>query len=293
MTKASDENTTLSNLVARTAVLSSPIERTVADFLLTAGTRAGAMSAREVAQAVGTSDATVIRTSRSLGFEGYRDLRRFVAGQSAEVPIEERLRKSLDAVEDPGDELRAAIERQGGDLTAMAGRIVESEFREANRIMAQAPYVWWSGVGPSAFLAGYAAFLFRRLGKDSAALTHAGFDGADELLSVRQGHAVVIFSYGRLHRHVRVLLERAEEVGSKVVFVTDSVAVPGEGQAPVRLLSGRGRQGMFASHATTMVLIEALALSMAASQPDESQSSLEQLNVLRGAIAGRPLAVQP
>jgi len=50
---------------------------------------------------------------------------------------------------------------------------------------------------------------------------------------------------------------------------------------------------MFASHATTIVLIEALALSMAASQPDESQGSLEQLNVLRGAIAGRPLAVQP
>jgi DNA-binding MurR/RpiR family transcriptional regulator len=293
MTKASDENTTLSSLVARTAILTSPIERSVADFLMTAGPRVGAMSAREVAQAVGTSDATVIRTSRSLGFEGYRELRRFVAGQTVEVPIEERLRKSLDAVEDPADELRAAIERQGGDLTAMAGRIAESEFREANRIIAQAPRVWWSGVGPSAFLAGYAAFLFRRLGKDSAALTHAGFDGADELLSVKQGHAVVVFSYGRLHRHVRVLLERAEEIGSEVVFVTDSVTVPTEWQTPVRLLSGRGRQGMFASHATTIVLIEALALSMAASQPDESQGSLEQLNVLRGAIAGRPLAVQP
>ena len=124
-------------------------------------------------------------------------------------------------------------------------------------------------------------------------MTHAGFDGADELLSVKQGHAVVVFSYGRLHRHVRVLLERAEEIGSEVVFVTDSVTVPAEGRTPVRLLSGRGRQGMFASHATTVVLIEALALSMAASQPDESQGSLEQLNVLRGAIAGRPLAVQP
>ena len=174
MIEASDENTTLSGLMARTAVLNSPLERSVADFLLNAGPRAGAMSAREVAQAVGTSDATVIRTSRSLGFEGYRDLRRFVAGQTAEVPIEERLRKSLDAVEDPGDELRVAIERQGGDLTAMAGRITESEFRQANRIIARAPYVWWSGVGPSAFLAGYAAFLFRRLGKDSGGIDPRG-----------------------------------------------------------------------------------------------------------------------
>src|SRR5580698_5919592 len=274
-----DQTATVSTLAARSVQLRTPIERTIAEFLLAAGPRAGAMSAREVAQAVGTSDATVIRTARSLGFEGFRDLRRFVASESAEVPIEERLRKSLDAVEDPDAELRADIEPQRGELKAMDEKIPEIEFRKANQIIERASYVWWSGVGPSAFLAGYGAFLFRRLGKDSGALTHAGFDGADELLSVKPGHAVVIFSYGRLHRHVRVLLERAEEVGSRVVFVTDSVAVPAEWQTPVRLLSGRGRQEMFASHANTIVLIEALALSMAAGEPDESQGSLEQLNV--------------
>src|SRR5271155_108686 len=97
----SEGNTTSSTLAGRSALLTSPIERTVADFLMATGPPAGAMSAREIAQAVGTSDATVIRTARSLGFEGFRDLRRFVASQSAEVTIEERLRRSLDAVEDP------------------------------------------------------------------------------------------------------------------------------------------------------------------------------------------------
>jgi len=288
-----DENTTSSTLAARSSTLSSPIERSVAEFLLATGPRAGAMSAREIAQTVGTSDATVIRTARSLGFEGFRDLRRFVASQSAEVPMEERLRKSLDAVEDPDAELWANIQRQRDALMTMAERIPESEFREANRIIERASYVWWSGVGPSAFLAGYAAFLFRRLGKDSGALTHAGFDGADELLSVKPGHAIIVLAYGRLHRHVRVLLERAEQVGTEVVFVTDSVSLSAEWQIPVRLLSGRGRQGMFASHATTIVLIEALALSMAANQPTQARASVELLNVLRGAIAGRPLAVDP
>lgn len=293
MTQWSDDNTTHSSLAARSALLSSPVERSVVEFLETAGPRAGAMSAREIAQAVGTSDATVIRTARSLGFEGFRDLRRFVATQSAEVPIGEGLRRSLDAVADPDAELRANIERQRGALVAMAERVPESEFREANRIIERASYVWWSGVGPSAFLAGYAAFLFRRLGKDSGALTHAGFDGADELLGVKPGHAVVVLAYGRLHRHVRVLLERAGEVGSDVVFVTDSVSLSAEWQISARLLSGRGRQGTFASHATTIVLIEALALSMAANQPARSQASVEQLNALRAAIAGRPLVVDP
>jgi hypothetical protein len=49
---------------------------------------------------------------------------------------------------------------------------------------------------------------------------------------------------------------------------------------------------MFASHATTIVLIEALALSMAANDPDRAQASVDELNALRGAIAGRSLDVR-
>ena len=216
-----------------------------------------------------------------------------MASQSAEVPIEERLRKSLDAVEDPDAELEANIERQRGALIGMAQRISELEFREANRVIERASSVWWSGVGPSGFLAGYAAFLFRRLGKDSGSSTHAGFDGADELLNLKQGHALVVLAYGRLHRHVRVLLERALEVGCEVIFVTDSVSLPAEWQVSARLLSGRGPQELFASHATTIVLIEALALSMAANHPAQAQGSVDELNALRRAIAGRPLDVDP
>jgi hypothetical protein len=62
---------------------------------------------------------------------------------------------------------------------------------------------------------------------------------------------------------------------------------------PVRLLSGRRREGKFASDATTIVLIEALALSMAVNQPARAQASVELLNDLGGAIAGRPLALDP
>jgi len=291
MTAEPEESATTSTLSARSLLLSSPIERVVVEFLLATGPRAGAMSAREVAEATGTSDATVIRTARSLGFEGYRELKRFMASQSAEVPLEERLRKSLNAVQDPDAELEASVARQRDALAEMAARIPESEFRRANLIIERSSHIWWHGVGPSAFLAEYAAFLFRRLGKPSGALTHAGFDGADELLGLKRGHAVVVFAYGRLHRHVRVLCEKTLEVGSDVIFVTDSVLLPAECRVSARILSGRGSQELFASHATTIVLIEALALSMAANDPDRAQASVDDLNALRGAIAGRSLDV--
>jgi DNA-binding MurR/RpiR family transcriptional regulator len=293
MPTMSDDDAPHGALRDRLTGLTSPVEWLVADFLLKAGPRAGAMSAREIARATGTSDATVIRTARSLGFAGFRELKRFVAGQTDDLPLEERLRVSLDADPDPDAELWASIERQRTALETMGQTVAKADFRRANRVIAKAPYVWWSGVGPSAHLAGYAAFLFRRLGKDSAALTHAGFDSADELLAVKAGHAVVVLAYGRLHRYVRVLLDRASSVRAPVILLTDSLSLSKEWDISARLVSGRGPRGTFSSHVTTTLMIEALGLAMAESTPDRAKASIEQLNALRGAIAGRPLGVDP
>jgi DNA-binding MurR/RpiR family transcriptional regulator len=173
----------------------------------------------------------------------------------------------------------------------MGETVGEADFRAANRILSASRCVWWSGVGPSAHLAGYAAFLFRRLGKPSGALTHAGFDGADEFLPIETGHAVVVLAYGRLHRHARVLLEHARSVGAGAVLVTDSVPVPADVPVAARLVGGRGPRGMFASHANTTVLVEALALATAATLPSAAEASVARLNSLREAISGRPLGV--
>jgi DNA-binding MurR/RpiR family transcriptional regulator len=291
MDQSNDENTTPLPLAARLGGVSGASERAVAEYLLALGPRAAAMSASEVASATGTSDATVVRTAQSLGFEGFRELKRVLAGQVDVSPLNERLRATLSSTPDPDDELQVACERQRLALDALVGGITKSQFHAANRVIDQADHVWWSGIGPSAFLAEYGAFLFRRLGQPSGALTHSGFENADELLSLRRGDAVVVLAYGRLHRHVRVLLERAAEEGVEVVLITDSLVVRDEWPIAVRLASGRGPAGMFSSHGTTILVIEALALALAAAHPDLAQESVDRLNQLRSEIAGRPFEV--
>ena len=67
MVQITGENTTEVTLAARLGAVSGTSERAVAEYLLGLGSRAAAMSAREVASATGTSDATVVRTAQSLG----------------------------------------------------------------------------------------------------------------------------------------------------------------------------------------------------------------------------------
>src|SRR5262249_54170526 len=138
------------------------------------------------------------------------------------MDLPSRLRATLDATATAHDVLAQAVRTQLDALETLLRRVPETQFDEATALLAGASQVWWSGIGPSAYIAGYGAFLCRRLGKPAGAFTHAGTDHADELLPLEPEDAVVVLAYGRIHTAVGVLLEHAASVGASTVLVTDS-----------------------------------------------------------------------
>ncbi len=251
------------------------------------------MSAQEIAGAAGTSDATVVRTAKTLGYGNLRELRQALADETDEADLSTRLHATIGDSTGAHDVLAAAVERQLAALDTLLRGVPATDFEAAVAVLAGAPEIWWCGTGPSAHLASYAAFLCRRLGLPSGALTHAGTDHADELLSLRAGDAVVVLAYGRVHPYVRVLLQRCADVGAPVVLITDGLGRHIGLPVAARLNAGRGAPSLFATHGPTVVLLEALVLATAATDPARSETALDTLNDLRQALAGRRLDVDP
>ncbi|MHB8464286.1 MAG: MurR/RpiR family transcriptional regulator [Acidimicrobiales bacterium] len=288
-----DENATTGGLAGRLDRITSGAERRVAEYLVHAGSRAAPMSAQEIADAVGTSDATVVRTAKRLGYANLRELRRVLADDADETDLAARLRATIGDSPSAHDVLATAVDRHLEALNALLRRVSADDFDRATGVLAGAAHIWWCGTGPSAHLASYAAFLCRRLGTSSGALTHSGTDHADELLSLRADHVVVVLAYGRVHPYVRVLLQHAAEVGAHVVLITDAPGRRLTAPIAVQLNAGRGTPGRFATHGPTMVLLEALVLAVAAAEPGRSDSALATLNDLRRSLAGKRLDVDP
>jgi DNA-binding MurR/RpiR family transcriptional regulator len=251
------------------------------------------MSAQEIAAAVGTSDATVVRTAKTLGYATLRQLRRALADEGDETDLATRLQATIGDSPSAHDVLATAVERHLEALDTLLRRVPAADFDKAASVLSSASHIWWCGTGPSAHLASYAAFLCRRLGTSSGALTHSGTDHADELLSLRADHAVVVLAYGRVHPYVRVLLQHAENVGAQVVLVTDTLGRRLATPVAAQLNAGRGTPSLFATHGPTIVLLEALVLAMAAAHPDRSDTALATLNDLRQSLAGKRLDVDP
>jgi DNA-binding MurR/RpiR family transcriptional regulator len=271
----------------------SPAESNVIDFLLSAPPEVVLWSAARLAAELGVSDATVVRTAQALGYAGLAELREALARRPAEPTLTDRLRTTLADAE--GDEhfLGVCVDHQVDALDTMRRNVSADRFDEAVEHMVAGQRVVWCGIGPSAHLAEYAALLCRRIGHPSTAITRTGSEFADELLSVSEDDVVVVLAYGRVHRHVRVLLDRAAALATQVVLVTDVLGRTLGPRVDVVLPCGRGAPGLFASHGTTMVLIESLVLGLARRDPDAAQASLDQLNDLRADVEGRRIDVDP
>ncbi|HEY4333341.1 MAG TPA: MurR/RpiR family transcriptional regulator [Ilumatobacteraceae bacterium] len=279
--------------LARVGPRLSTSEARVAAHLAGAGPEILLRSAASLAATLQTSDATVLRAVRALGYSGLPELREEVAAALAEPAIDERLRRTVTPGSAASTVLASTIRDHQRSLELMQQRLDEGAFERAVDVLSRGRRVTWWGTGPSAHLAGYGSMLCARIGRPAAAFTQTGAGAADELLSLVAGDAVVVLAYGRVHRHVSVLLDRAREIGCAVVLITDTLGSRVADRVDVRLAIGRGVPGLFASHAATLVVIEAVVLAVAAANLGAAEDALRTLNALRASIAGRRIDVDP
>jgi DNA-binding MurR/RpiR family transcriptional regulator len=278
-------------IVARTTSRQlSRKERAVAEFYVEHREEAAFLSAAEIAKRLGTSDATVVRAVKALGYSGIPELRReLIDALRARATPAVRLGRSLeDAGEDP---LGHVVDLEIG-LLESARSIDREDFDRAVGLLASAGRVLAFGLGPTGPLAEYFALRLNRFGRASEAITESGLLLADALLALQPGDALVLIAHERLDRPADVTLGRANELGLPVVLLTDTLGTKLADRIDVALVSPRSRGGSLSSSASTIAILEALLLALAARDRGRSLAALAELNELRKRLRVAPVEEQ-
>ncbi|MGH3983250.1 MAG: MurR/RpiR family transcriptional regulator [Pseudonocardiaceae bacterium] len=268
----------------------APAQRRVARFFTEHAAQLGFFSAAEIAARLGTSDATVVRTAQSLGYRGLADLKRalFDDAPPPEPTPSARLGATLRHATTPMDVLDHALDVHRSALHAARESLAE-RFPAAVALLAAAERIVLSGTGPSAAVAQYAAVLLGRVGRPATTITATGVSMADQAMELRRGDALLLLAYTRLHTHAAVLIDLARRRRIPVLLVTDVLAdVDG---ADLVLSCPRGLPGEQSSHAITLLLLEAIAVALAAADRARATTALSELNRLRGELLGAPADV--
>lgn len=240
-------------------------------------------SATALAALAGTSDATVIRATKALGFDGMDDLRRSLAGEMKQsLSLSHRLSQTLGNI---GDDLQSAfqltIETHLAALEKLKVEITSDAFRFAVEHLTAANRVFIFGLGPTASLASYFVAQLRRFGLEAESISHSGFLLADELSRLRNRDALVVMAYTEVYRELAALLNEVERIDIPVLLITDSLGAKLRSRVTAVLPVERGRADCLSMHTATMGLLEALLVGVASTRPAETIHSLERLRQIR------------
>jgi DNA-binding MurR/RpiR family transcriptional regulator len=267
----------------------SPAERRVAQFIQENREEVLVTSATALALRTGTSDATVIRTTQTLGYAGINELRRQLAAElRQDLSLTSRLARTLAEV---GDSLASAFEltlvTHLNALESLRRDISPERFRSVVARLNAARRVFIFGIGPSSAMANYFAIQLGRFGIDGNSLTHTGPLLADGLHRLRKGDLLIVLAYGRVYRELSALLDHAKNIGIATVLMTDTLGMALRKRVDDVLPVARGRANTFSMHTATLALIEALLVGIASRRQSKTVASLKSLNELRAKIVGQ------
>ncbi len=269
----------------------SPAEQRVTRFFRDNREEVLVASASALAAKAGTSDATVIRTAKALGFAGMEELRRTLAAELRESlsPAGRVARTLREVGDDPAAALEVTLEIHRKALDGLRRDLSPETFRTAIEYIAGARRVFVFGIGPSSAMADYFAIQLGRFGLDARSLTQTGLLLADGLQRLEEGDLLMIFAYSRVYRELAALLDQADRRGAKKMLFSDTLGATLRDRIDLVLPVARGEVDMLSMHTATLGLIEALLVGLAAKRPAETMASLKSLNALRAQLVGEPM----
>jgi DNA-binding MurR/RpiR family transcriptional regulator len=241
-----------------------------------------ASSAAALGARIGTSDATVLRTVQTLGFASLADLKSAILKSGAvSTPADDMRRTLVDLKKATGEALDGILQAHAESLDVLRSRKCRAQIAAGVRALDGAERIAVFGLGPSSALATYVSILLTRSGRRSRTMSATGSMLADQLLDLGAGDALLILAYGRLYREVKAVFAEAKALRLPTVLVTEADDTPLAKLADVSVAIPRGRPGQMALHGATLVGLETLVLSLAATKPDAALASLDNLNRLR------------
>ena len=270
-----------------------PAEAQVIDYFRAHREEVMVASAAVLASRIGTSDASVIRAVKALGYASLDALRHDLAAE---------IRQSLS----PASRLSRTLNEVSGDIDSAFGMVLDIHakaledlrrdigpvlFRSAVDRIVAAERVAVFGLGPSSAMADYLCIQLSRFGTDSFSLTQTGLLLADGLRRLRKDDLVIILAYSRVYPELEALLGRAASLNLSTILVTDTLGNALRKRVGLILPVERGRADQVSMHTATLALFEALVVGVAAERPAEAMASLELLNDLRAKLVGKSMAL--
>ena len=257
-------------------------EKQIANYLRKNQEESAFLSAAELADRLGLSEATIVRFARTVGFDSYPAMRELLQENfRRRVTHSTRLQSRLEDLLDGGDILERMIASEIDYLSQALETIDRQAFHQAVDMMKSHRRVFVFGVGPSVSLVELMDIRLSRVGWDVVPLTTTGREVLEPMLKMNDQDLLFAICFFDVTPPLELVLNYANELGSKVIMLTDTLGSIVGNKADVVLAAKRGPVSGFHSLVVPMTIINTLLLALAQEDQQHTIANLDKLDELR------------
>jgi DNA-binding MurR/RpiR family transcriptional regulator len=260
-------------------------EKRIANYLRKNQEESAFLSAGEIADRLGLSEATLVRFARTLGFSSYPAMRTIL--QEAfrnRVTHSTRLRSRLDDLREAGDIFDRLVVSEIDYLTLSLETIERQALNRAVEMIRSRKRIFIFGVGPSVSLVNLMEIRLGRFGWQVVPLTSAGREMLEPLLLMTDQDLLFVICFFDISGALQLILDYANEIKCPVIMLTDTLGSIIGDKADVVLSAKRGPVSEFHSLVVPMTIINTLLLAVAQKDQGYVMTNLDKLDQMRARL---------
>jgi len=238
----------------------SPSHRRLATYLLQQDVAGVFSTARQLADTLGISEATVVRLAQALGFEGFpalqSELRRRLLSRAGWQPPMTQAIETLPS--DASGVLRQVLENDIESIKSTLATTDPEAFERAVQAIRKARAVYFVGMRSLAPHALYGTMRLRLVHHRTVLLSSHFGDLADQMLALEVGDLLIALSYFRYAADTVRALQYARDRGIRTLLITDNPISPPAKSAEIVLVAHGPSLKLFHSLVAPLSLLNAL-----------------------------------
>jgi DNA-binding MurR/RpiR family transcriptional regulator len=255
----------LGKVLAGVRAEGSASHRSIADYLMRNPMRGTALKIEEMAEGCKVSTATISRFARDIGFNSYGAMRSALAEtlHTAMQPVE-KLRTSIARRKVSQSAGEASMEYARSNLAATQGAHSPQVLDEVALKVSGARTVYVLGLGMSSSLAAMLTLHLQPFCQHVVEMAAAGGTevAAGQLVHLRRGDVLVVFSFPRYSSDVMRLAQFARSQRATVVAITDNPSAPMVSLSDHVLYASAAHGVLPSSMVAAVSVIEALVVAL-------------------------------
>jgi DNA-binding MurR/RpiR family transcriptional regulator len=259
----------------------TPAQRRIMQYIIEHYEEAIFLTASQLAENVGVSEATVVRLAQALGFDGYPGMqRKFRQGLQDRLSTVTRLEHAVDHARKTGDVVVKVLQEDIHNLSQTLRNLSLDIFERAVADLQSAKRIFVVGLrgahAPALTLTTYLRFL----GKQAYILAPGHGEMWDILQGLARSDLVVGISFPRYTQITLEVMQHARKKKAKVGAITDSPLSPLARHAHWVLTATCQLDSYIESFTAATSLINALLTAMSIQDPEKTLRILRQREAL-------------